>query len=445
MTLYDQITRLQENLNMTAGPDVDQPDRYVWPAPPAPEAFRGPVGRFVDAVSPHTEADPVALLVQSLVVYGNVIGRNAFYRVEADQHTTNMNAILVGNTASGRKGTSYSQVRRPFALADPEWAERQISTGLSSGEGLIWSVRDPIERKDPIKNHGAVERYEIVIADHGVDDKRLLVTETEFSSTLKVAEREGNTLTAIMRQAWDSGALRLMTKTSPAKATGAHISIIGHIPQDELLRCISTTELANGFANRFLWVCVRRSKLLPDGGSLTDGDLAPIVHDLREAIAFGKAAGELKRDTAARAAWHDVYEHLSARKAGLIGAILSRAEAQVTRLSLLYALLDKSPIIRVEHLRAALALWEYCENSVRHIFGDALGDPVADAILGALRSAAEGLTRTEVSNLFGRNRDKQRIDVSLAALLKQDLARPVRQETTGRPIEKWVAVRLNCS
>jgi hypothetical protein len=121
---------------------------------------------------------------------------------------------------------------------------------------------------------------------------------------------------------------------------------------------------------------------------------------------------------------------------------LSRAEAQVTRLSLLYALLDESPTIRAEHLQAALALWEYCEASVRYIFGDAIGDPVADAILNALRSAAEGLTRTEISSLFSRHRDRERIDLALSALMRQELASPVREETGGRPVEKWVAVRL---
>ena len=105
-------------------------------------------------------------------------------------------------------------------------------------------------------------------------------------------------------------------------------------------------------------------------------------------------------------------------------------------------MLDQSSIVRVEHLKAALALWEYCEASVRHIFGDAIGDPVADTILNALRSTAEGLTRTEISNLFAKNRDKQGIDLALSALARQGLVSSMREETGGRPVEKWVAVRL---
>jgi hypothetical protein len=122
--------------------------------------------------------------------------------------------------------------------------------------------------------------------------------------------------------------------------------------------------------------------------------------------------------------------------------MISRAEAQVVRLSVIYALLDKSHVIRLDHLRAALALWEYCEASVRYIFGDAVGDPVADAILNALRANAEGLTKTDISGLFSRNQDKQRIDLALSTLTKQGLARLMREGTGGRPIERWVTVRL---
>jgi len=46
-----------------------------------------------------------------------------------------------------------------------------------------------------------------------------------------------------------------------------------------------------------------------------------------------------------------------------------------------------------------------------------LGDPVADEILRALRGASEeGMTRTDISNFFGRHRSSAQIDASLAAL-----------------------------
>src|SRR5437773_2051459 len=189
--------------------------------------------------------------------------------------------------------------------------------------------------------------------------------------------RTSNTHAAIIRQAWDTGNLRTLTKNSPAAATGAHISIIGHITAEELRRHMSETELASGFANRFLWLCVKRSKCLPDddGRQIEQARFMILSDRLRRAVEFARKVGEVRRDDAARTHWKSVYSELSAGRPGLLGAAISRAEAQAMRLALIYALLDCSRAICQEHLRAALALWQYAEASARFIFGDALGDP----------------------------------------------------------------------
>ena len=95
-------------------------------------------------------------------------------------------------------------------------------------------------------------------------------------------------------------------------------------------------------------------------------------------LKFAATAGEIHRNDEARTLWHEVYGPLSEGRPGLAGALLGRAEAHVLRLALLYALLDHSRFIEAPHLMAALALWDYCERSVYYIFGDNLGDPVAD-------------------------------------------------------------------
>ena len=177
-------------------------------------------------------------------------------------------------------------------------------------EGLVWAVRDAIYRTEPVKEKGVVCDYQEVMVDGGIKDKRLLVIESEFASTLKVMAREGNTLSSTIRQAWDSGHLRILTKTSPAKSTGAHISIVGHITAEELKRYLDSTESANGFANRFLWCCVRRSQCLPDGGQISTVDFAPILRCLSACADKARHIGELKRDTRARELWHEVYPAL---------------------------------------------------------------------------------------------------------------------------------------
>jgi hypothetical protein len=363
--------------------------------------------------------------------------------VEADVHHLKLFTCQVGETSKGRKGTSYGHVRNISQAVDSNWAEHRIMSGLVSGEGLIWQVRDPITKNEPVRVKGRpTGEYDEIEIDPGVNDKRLLVFEPEFASTLRVMGRDGNILSATIRQAWDTPDLRSLAKNSPAKASGAHISIIGHITRDELRRYLDRTEAANGFGNRFIWVCVRRSKILPRGGRIWEIDFAPIIKKLSDAMEFSKEAGKISFNDEAHQIWDRTYAPLSEGKPGMFGALVSRAEAQVMRLACIYAVLDQSITIRPEHLHAALALWNYAEASVKFVFGDDTGDPVADQILAALRDAPGGLTQTEISNLFGRNISSGRIHQALANLRDQRLVRAETQEkeTKGRPPVIWKAV-----
>jgi hypothetical protein len=147
----------------------------------------------------------------------------------------------------------------------------------------------------------------------------------------------------------------------------------------------------------------------------------------------------MRRDAKTDRIWEDVYPALTADRPGMFGAITARAEAQVLRLSLLYALLDSAPAIQQPHLEAALALWQYCEDSARYIFGDATGDPVADQILRALRSGGK-LTQTQISELFGKNLTAGRLQQALASLLNVGMVRTWQDDATaGRPRTYWEA------
>ncbi len=413
----DEIMRARDKATDTRRPLATA----EWPAPLAPEAFYGLAGDVVEIIEPHSEADPAALLIQLLVMVGSAAGRNACYQVGGDFHRSNLFVLLVGETSKARKGTSYGIIKRLLSLAEEHWTKNCVASGLSSGEGLIWSVRDRVSKKDP-----------------GVTDKRLLVVEAEFASTLKVMGRDGNILSGIIRQAWDQGNLRTLTKKSPARATNAHISIIGHVTKIDLKRYLNATEAGNGFANRFLFVSSKRSKYLPLGGGLTDTELQPLADCLHAAIEYAQTLKQpIALNEDALTLWCEVYPGLSDGKPGLFGSVTSRAEAQVIRLALIYAVLDRSEAITSDHLKAALAVWLYCEDSARYIFGEALGDPIADTILGALRASPQGLTRTEISDLFKRHQDKNAIATALASLQEHGRAHYTIEPTGGRPTEKW--------
>jgi hypothetical protein len=382
-------------------------------------ALHGLAGELVNAILPHSESDPASLLLHFLTGYGNVIGRSAHCRVESTVHNSNLFFACVGQSSKSRKGTSWNRIRDLFARVDPDWTRDRLQTGLSSGEGLIAAVADNGEAST---------------------DRRLLVIQPELASTLKVMSREGNTLSPIIRETWDSGILRTMVKRDPLSVDDAHISIIGHITAEELRRYLTATEAANGFANRFLWACSRRSKCLPEGGSLHETELDDLAEHLKPAVAFGSTARLLQRDKDAKQLWARVYPELSEGGTGMLGAVTSRAEAQVLRLSMLYALLDCSHAIRVPHLAAAIAVWDYCHRSAELIFGDALGDPVADIVLTELRKVGDaGLTRSQISKLFGRHRDAADIGRALNALTRRALAIREDRETDGRNAEVWFA------
>lgn len=399
-------------------------------------AYHGLAGEFVRTIEPETEADPVALLAQFVVAFGALVGRGPHYRVEGDEHHANLFVLLVGDTSKARKGTAWGRVRAVFERVEGWPGARE---GLSSGEGLKWHVRDPIKRYERDKKSGELREVE---EDPGIEDKRLLIVESEFAQVLRQAERSGNTLSAVIRSAWDKGHLATLTKNDPVTATGAHISIIGHITTDELRHELSATDVANGFANRFIFLLTRRSKMLPFGGKPLSEQVAnDIARRLSRAASQARTFGQVTMTEKARKVWAEIYPDLSADRPGLLGAVTARAEAQCVRLALVYALLDGSPQIDAPHIHAALALWEYAEASARYIFGQALGNPLADKLLEALRAAGpRGLTRSAMCNLFARNESAERITAALALLERHGLARrsnPVGSGI-GRPVEVWV-------
>jgi hypothetical protein len=411
-----------------------------WPIM-AEEAYQGLAGEMVQAMEPNTESDPAGLLVMLLSVLGNVIGRGAHFRVEEDLHYLKVWPVLVGETAKGRKGTALNRIRRLMQSVDPDWYEDCIATGLSSGEGVMERLRDPVVEED---EDGAPQ-----IIDPGATDKRLLIEEPEFGSPLTVMRREGNTLSMVARNLWDDRVLQTMTRTKPLRASDTHGTIIGNITRSELLRHLNEEKLGSGVGNRFVFVLVQRSKVLPHGGErdvFTDDQ----VRRLREAISFGKEEREISLSAevvdqngySAKELWEEVYADLSEGRPGLFGAVISRAEAYVRRIATVYAVLDLSEEVRVEHLLAALAVWQYCEQSAYQIFGDRTGDRLADELLEILKDAGEeGMTRNEIYDHFSRNERSVRLGAVLRDLERQGLARMEKEKTDspGRPAERWYA------
>ena len=379
-----------------------------WPAPPDPAAYHGVLGDIIAAVEPTTEADPVAILGSLLAYAGACMGHwKSIY--QGSTQTANLFITLVGDSSTGRKGTASSIARDVMSAAYPDW-QKLIVTGLGSGEGLI----------------GHLKRNEET-------EHRAVVTESEFGRLLTVMAREGSTLSPVVRDAWDGVPLGRFLAREQSLVTWHHVSISAHVTVVELRQKLTNADAANGFANRFLWLAVRRTKLVPFPTSPREL-VAPYATALYRAIDEAQTAGELKWSPLAAERWEALYAASAARaRYGMLGAMLARGEAQITRLALLYALLDRSSEVGAQHLAAAEALWAYAERSVVHIFGSSTGDRHADSLLTYL---VDGPVEWKEARKVLGLRYASELEESVGLLVSLGLAEvvTVKQEGRGRPM-----------
>jgi hypothetical protein len=139
--LHQVMLEQAPKLNGTKHHSVDSHISLIsrqWPNPVGEEALHGLTGDIVRAIAPHSEADEAALLMQVLVAFGALVGRGPHVKVEGDEHHGNLYALLVGETAKARKGTSWGRVRELFSRVT-DWPTNV--EGLSSGEGVKFHVR----------------------------------------------------------------------------------------------------------------------------------------------------------------------------------------------------------------------------------------------------------------------------------------------------------------
>ncbi|MEV4183096.1 hypothetical protein AB0J28_16860 [Streptosporangium canum] len=382
---------------------------------PDSDVFCGYIGEVVRDLDPTTEADPVSVLATLLTASGVMMGRNPHVQIGDDRHPALIWSMIIGKTNSGRKGASKGTAMRIITAADPEFAGApfQIS-GLSSGEGLIEDVKDDDE--DPHK------------------DKRRLVMEMEFSSTMARSAREGNSLPAVLRLAWDSENLSVLTKKK-LTATNAHIGLVAHIPPREFRLRLSDREMAGGTYNRFMPFYSHRNILLP----LPTGARSDLVlshgQELRKRIDKARTYSLIGMSAAAEKLWREeYYEELSSDgEDGPLAEFTARGAAYCRRLAMVYALLDNSPVIEEHHLRAGYCLVNYSHASASYVLGTSTGNPDLDKLAAAVRNAgAAGLRKTDVTKLFSHFNRSQRADL-IKDLMEFPGFEQEEVKTAGRP------------
>jgi hypothetical protein len=372
------------------------------------EAFYGVIGEIVETTKASTEADPAAILGSLVCGVGVLMGPTPYLQIGSTRHVLILWPLLFGRTGSGRKGEATNTAEVFLEPSHPDFVKLRTS-GLSSGEGLIEAIRDPTEVK-----HGKVT--ETV----GTTDKRLFVVEPEFASVMARAKREGNTLAAVLRQAWDGRALSTLNR-SPLKAKSSHVGIVGHVTPREFRLRLAEAEMSGGLYNRFLPIWSERAHLLPIPPVLSTNTIKSLAEKLHAGIAnAAKTSAPITLTADAEALWRG---ELYPRYAGMDDSdeawveFSRRAAPNCLRVAAIYAVLDGRRQINHADLRAAAALVDFSMDTARYVLGNQSKDPRLDRLRRALDASPDGLTRSEVSKVFGHNASADVLDELLSALL----------------------------
>lgn len=356
---------------MTAGiqPVVaEETQERCWPQLD-PLALHGVLGEAVTTIAPLTEADEAALLFTLATLAGVSMGRSAHGLASAAEHPARLHIAIVGKTASGAKGQSWSACKGVFRHVDPTLMQERVLGGFGSGEAFI-------DELDP-----------------ALGDERLVVFASELTQVLAVLARKGTTLEDALKDVWDDvGRISVRSRTKKSSAPSSHVGIVGHITPHGLAPALTDTQIHNGFANRFLWVLSQKSKRLPEGDALDEAVLVPVARELRTAISAARSRGRLQRTAEAKDLFAALYDEYEAQ--GDHHPVLARAAAHNLRLQVLYAALDGSKHIEAVHVEAANAAWRYCHDSALYLFeaGGAVEDTASVSLeeqdLAALSQAA---------------------------------------------------------
>jgi hypothetical protein len=403
-----------------------EPEKPGLPVPPPshdPVMFGGIVGELALAADPTTEADPAGVLASLLAGAGVAAGPKPHVQVGNTRHPLLIWPLLFGRTGSGRKGEATDTAEMFLRAAVWDWADITV-TGLSSGEGLIERIRDPQSEDD----------------EGGTMDKRLCVTETEFSTVMARARREGSTLGTVLRQAWDARTLAVLTRVA-YKAASPHIAIIGHIPPKEFRMRLAESDMVGGSYNRFLPVYVERSKKLPIPEGIPEPILNAEAARLRTAIGTASDLGRIHLGEQATRLWSaDLYDEFTAAddEDQAWTEFTRRAAPYCLRIAALHAALDGTAIIAASHLHAAAALVRYSIRSAIYVLDRQLRDPRLDRIRRAIDTTGpEGIGRTDISGLFSRNVTRTQLDELLATLTATGQYETITAPTGGRPSVRY--------
>lgn len=401
----------------------DEPSRAHHNAP-QPEAgcLYGLVSEVARAGSQDSETNAFAIGANFMAYLSCAIGRGVYLPIGNTRHHARLFCLHIGRSGRGRKGDAVSLVLRideALRAMAPSFSPQIHRGGLSTREGLVTLIHD-----------GYRQGQQDIPP---IEDKRLWVVESEFANVLHQGRRNGNTLSAALRDCWDGVHLKPATKTNRIYASNPHLSLSGAISPSELTGLMNARELSNGFANRFLMIWAERTKILPFPKETPQSLVEHLAMKTLQVLEFVGAnrpsePDHLRMDLSASAQWRYAQLYRDELNSdfgdGVISALLERQAPMLLRLAMLMALTDSSSRIDTQHIEAAMAWIRYATASVQYVFGNATGEAKLVQILNLANkvlvylSEREQATRSQISTECLRGKvSKAQIDTVLMHLL----------------------------
>ena len=336
---------------------------------PDPSCLYGLVGEVARAGSKGNESNPYAIAINFLVYLSCAIGRGTFLPIGNTEHHPRIFSLHVGRSGRGRKGDSLALVLKideSIRVHSPMLCPQIHRGGLSSREGLATLIHD-----------GFLQGSQEIPA---IEDKRPWVVESEFANVLQQSRRKGNTLSTALRDCWDGVCIKPATKNNRVFASNPHVCLSGAITPNELTALMSSKDLSNGFANRFLIIWAERTKITAFPQPTPPKEIEYLATRTQEVLNFAKAESYLvnnwlQMELSSSGKWHygQMYRNVLAKDFGSerVSAILERRAPMLLRLAIVFALCDLSTKIEVAHLDAALAWINFCTDSAQYVFSTA--------------------------------------------------------------------------
>jgi hypothetical protein len=394
----------------------------------------GIFGEFGRAAAKNTEVNQYAAAMNLMIYLSASVGRGIYFYIGNDVHHVRLYGLHIGRSSRGQKGGAHSLLNRVIRVIT-ESDDLQLllpsrhTGGLSSKEGLAALIHD-----------GYMQGKEEVAP---ITDKRLFIRESEFSNVMHQAARNGNTLSAGLRDAWDGVGIQPATKLKGTWASHPHIAIAGACTPVELLALTTKNDVSNGFLNRFIIFWAERTKLIPFPDSTPIDTVNLLATKIKAIIQFAKGnyvwdknpslASEDNRQITlsddAKRTYGALYINVFPKynDGDKVTALTERKAPYLLRMAALFAISDFSLVIEEWHINAAYEWVKYWHESVKFIFNDAAEEVKnneisdrASKIIDYLASKDKGYqaTRTELSNeVFNRHLDSKKLDEALNTLI----------------------------